>query len=225
MSIADVVSQTQGSAGAANAAGNAIAKNKDQLGQNEFMQLMLAQLKNQDPMHAMDPSQFLGQLAQFGTVTGIQGLQTAFSTFSDSMRASQVLDGATMVGRDVLVASDTATLGAQGDVKGAIDVPEGATSVQLNVRDSAGQLVRSVTVPASAGFSEFSWDGVANDGSRAPAGEYTLEAVATANGQSASLETLLSGHVSSVTIDSSNGLNLNTSNLGTFSLSQVRRVM
>jgi flagellar basal-body rod modification protein FlgD len=226
MSIADVVSGSQASSAAANAANSAIAKNKDQLGQNEFMQLMLAQLKNQDPMHAMDPSQFLGQLAQFGTVTGIQGLQTAFSTFSDSMRSSQVLQGATMVGRDVLVASDTATLGAQGEVKGAINIPDGVSSVQVNVRDAAGQLVRSLTLPSSsAGFSEFSWDGVANDGNRAPAGEYTLEAVATAGGQSASLETMLAGHVSSVTIDSNNGLNLNTSNLGTVSLSQVRRVM
>jgi flagellar basal-body rod modification protein FlgD len=139
MSIADVVSQTQGSAGAANAATNAVASKKDQLGQNEFMKLMLAQLKNQDPMHAMDPSQFLGQLAQFGTVTGIQGLQTAFSNFSDSMRSSQVLEGAAMIGRDVLVASDHVQLGAEGAVKGAVDVPEGASSVQFNVRDASGQ--------------------------------------------------------------------------------------
>jgi flagellar basal-body rod modification protein FlgD len=98
--------------------------------------------------------------------------------------------------------------------------------VQLNVRDSTGQLVRTLSLPSgSTGFSEFSWDGTGSDGARAPAGEYTLEAVTTQGGKSASLETMLAGHVSSVTIDSSNGLNLNTSNLGTFSLSQVRRVM
>src|SRR3954468_5890090 len=165
MSIADVVSGSQASSAAANAAGSAIGKSKEPLGQNEFMQLMLAQLKNQDPMHAMDPSQFLGQLAQFSTVTGIQGLQSSFSTFSDSMRSSQVLQGATMVGRDVLVAGDTASLGAQGNVVGAVDIPEGDSSVTVNVRDSAGQLVRTLTVPADAsGVSAFSWDGAADNG-------------------------------------------------------------
>ena len=226
MSIADVVSGSQASSAAANAASAAIGKNKEQLGQNEFMQLMLAQLKNQDPMHAMDPSQFLGQLAQFGTVTGIQGLQNTFSTFSDSMRSSQVLQGASMVGRDVLVAGDTATLGAEGNVIGAVDIPQGASSVKVNVRDSAGQLVRTLSLPADgSGVSAFSWDGVADNGTRAAPGTYNLEAVSTAGGKSTSLEMMLAGHVSSVTMDATNGLSLNTSNLGTYTLSQVRRVM
>src|SRR3954462_4860426 len=142
MSIADVVSGSQASSAAANAAGSAIGKTKDQLGQNEFMQLMLAQLKNQDPFKAMDPSQFLGQLAQFGTVTGIQEMQTAFGTLSDSMRSSQVLDGSTMVGREVLVASEGATLQAEGSIKGAFDVPDGSTGLSLNIRDANGTLVR-----------------------------------------------------------------------------------
>jgi len=226
MSVSDVVNGSNASAATAKAASAAISGGKDELGQNEFMKLMLAQLKNQDPMHAMDPSQFLGQLAQFSTVTGIQGLQNSFSTFSDSMRSTQVLQGATMVGRDVLVAGDEAPLGAEGNLIGAIDVPDEATSVKVNVRDSAGQLVRTLALPAdSSGVTPFSWDGVAEDGTRAPAGTYKLEAIASAGGKSASLETLLAGHVSSVTIDASNGLSLNTSNLGTFSLSQVRRVM
>src|SRR5690606_23752739 len=100
------------------------------LGQAEFLELMIAQLKNQDPFKAMDPSQFLGQLAQFGTVTGIQEMQTAFATLSESMRSSQVLDGATMVGREVLIASDEIALAEEGAIRGAIDIPSGATSVQ-----------------------------------------------------------------------------------------------
>ena len=103
MSISDIINGT-GAAGSASQ-GSGIKK-KDQLGQAEFLELMIAQLKNQDPFKAMDPSQFLGQLAQFGTVSGIQDMQAAFGTLSDAMRSSQVLDGATMVGRDVLVPSD-----------------------------------------------------------------------------------------------------------------------
>jgi flagellar hook assembly protein FlgD len=77
----------------------------------------------------------------------------------------------------------------------------------------------------SSGVSEFSWDGLADNGARAAAGAYKIEAVAKVNGKSESLDTMVAGHVTSVTIDASNGLNLNTSNLGSFSLSAVRRVM
>ena len=221
MSIADVINGT-GAAGSSTQAGG--AKKKDQLGQNEFLQLMLAQLKNQDPFKAMDPSQFLGQLAQFGTVTGIQDMQAAFTSLSDAMRSSQVLDGAGMVGRDVLVPSDTVTLHADGSVKGSIDVPKGLTGLTVNIRDGAGALVRRMTLPTDSGNHEFTWDGLRDDGTRAAAGDYDIEAIGSLDGQSGSLEMLFASRVNSVTIDSS-GLVLNTNDLGARPLSDVRRVM
>ena len=222
MSIADIINGT-GAAGAAQQ-GSGIKK-KDQLGQAEFLELMIAQLKNQDPFKAMDPSQFLGQLAQFSTVTGIQQMQDAFGTLSDSMRSSQVLDGSTMIGREVLVASEGATLQAEGSVHGAFDVPAGATGLTLNIRDANGTLVRHTALPAGTGLQEFSWDGTADNGARAAAGNYTFEAIATGGGRSESLEMLLSSRVTSVTIDPSTGLTLNTQDLGARALSDVRRVM
>lgn len=221
MSIADAINGT-GAAGSSSQTSG--AKKKDQLGQNEFLQLMLAQLKNQDPFKAMDPSQFLGQLAQFGTVTGIQDMQAAFTSLSDAMRSSQVLDGASMVGRDVLVPSDTVTLHADGTVKGSIDVPKGLTGLTVNIRDSAGALVRRMTLPTDSGNHEFTWDGLRDDGTRAAAGDYDIEAIGSLDGQSGSLEMLFSSRVNSVTIDSS-GLVLNTNDLGARPLSDVRRVM
>jgi flagellar basal-body rod modification protein FlgD len=219
-SIADIINGTSSASGAANG-----TKRKDQLGQDAFLQLMVAQLRNQDPFKAQDPSQFLGQLAQFSTVTGIQEMETSFATLSDSMRSSQVLDGATMVGREVLVASETGQLGAEGAVRGAVEVPSGATAVTMTIRDSAGQLVRRMNVPPTEGLNDFSWDGTTDTGTRAPAGTYSFDISANAGGKNVSLETLVSGRVSSVTIDASQGLQLNTAGLGVRSLSEVRRVV
>jgi flagellar basal-body rod modification protein FlgD len=221
MSIADAINGTGAAGSSSQTSGT---KKKDQLGQNEFLQLMLAQLKNQDPFKAMDPSQFLGQLAQFGTVTGIQDMQAAFTSLSDAMRSSQVLDGASMVGRDVLVPSDTVTLHADGSVKGSIEVPKGLTWLTVNIRDGAGALVRRMTLPTDSGNQEFTWDGLRDDGTRAAAGDYDIEAIGSLDGQSGSLEMLFSSRVNSVTIDSS-GLVLNTNDLGARPLSDVRRVM
>jgi len=222
MSIADIINGTTGASNTGNTSG---AKKKDQLGQTEFLELMIAQLKNQDPFKAMDPSQFLGQLAQFSTVSGIQEMQNAFTSMSESMRSSQVLEGATMVGREVLVASEDAVLGAEGAVRGALDIPSGATSVSINVLDSSGQIVRQMTGPTTRGMSDFSWDGMGDGGVRLEPGEYTFEAVANIGGESVELETLLADRVNSVTIDAKNGLTLNTNGLGARSLSEVRRVM
>jgi flagellar basal-body rod modification protein FlgD len=222
MSITDIINGTGAASSASQGSG---IKTKDQLGQAEFLELMIAQLKNQDPFKAMDPSQFLGQLAQFGTVSGIQEMQAAFGTLSDAMRSSQVLDGATMVGREVLVASDEVGLQADGSVHGALEVPTGTTALQLNVRDASGTLVRRMTLPTTSGLNDFTWDGIADNGVRAPAGQYSFEAVANVGGESGSLEMLLASRVNSVTIDSASGLTLNTSTLGSRSLGDVRRVM
>jgi flagellar basal-body rod modification protein FlgD len=222
MSVADLINSTSSATSAASAGG---AKKKDQLGQTEFLQLMIAQLKNQDPFKALDPTQFLGQLAQFGTVSGIQEMQTAFAQMAESMRASQVLDGATLVGREVLVASAYAALGGEGAIRGAIDVPPDATSVEIRVLDSAGQLVRRIEVPARSGLQDFEWDGTGEDGERLAPGEYMLEATASLGGTTVELETFVADRIQSVTIDARRGLALNTSNLGARTLGEVRRVM
>jgi flagellar basal-body rod modification protein FlgD len=222
MAISDVIGSTAG----ANTAGLAsTTARKDRLGQEEFLQLMIAQLKNQDPFKAMDPSEFLGQLAQFSTVSGIQDMQTSFATLAESMRSSQVLDGAAMIGREVLVTADEAVLGEEGSVRGAVDMPIGASEVAILISDASGQVVRTMRLPAGAGLTEFEWDGLKDDGTRAAAGEYGLEAVANMDGAAYSLEALMSSRVSSVTLDSQRGLILNTSTLGARTLADVRRVM
>jgi flagellar basal-body rod modification protein FlgD len=198
---------------------------KDKLGQAQFMQLMIAQLRNQDPTKPMDPSEFLGQLAQFGTVSGIQDMQTSLSTLSDALRSSQVLGGTNLVGRDVLATADTAALGATGDVQGAVTIPEGTNAALLVVTDASGQLIRKMPLSTQEGEAAFTWDGTTDLGTRAPAGNYTLTALANVGGADEQLETQLSSRVGSVTIDpANNSLTLNTS-LGPIPLSHVRRVM
>jgi flagellar basal-body rod modification protein FlgD len=198
---------------------------KDQLGQAQFMQLMIAQLRNQDPTKPMDPSEFLGQLAQFGTVSGIQGMQTSLSTLSEALRSSQVLGGTNLVGHYVLADAEEAVLGATGDIAGTTTIPAGASQASIVITDASGQLVRQIPVSSQEGETEFLWDGTTDVGTRAPAGNYTISAIATVGGSAEQLTTQLVGHVGSVTIDpSDNSLTLNT-DLGPIALGRVRRVM
>jgi flagellar basal-body rod modification protein FlgD len=209
---------------AAGAALGSVA-NKDKLGQAQFMQLMIAQLRNQDPTKPVDPSQFLGQLAQFGTVSGIQEMQSSLSSLSDSLRSSQLLGGTSLVGHDVLAVADTARLGSAGGFGGAVEIPEGTNAAVLAVTDASGQLVRRIPLSTQQGMAEFQWDGNTDLGDRAPAGNYTITALANVGGFDEQLETQLASRVGSVTLDpATNNLTVNT-DIGPIPLSRVRRVM
>ena len=199
------------------------SKKPAELGQNQFLTLMLAQLRNQDPMKPADPTQFLSQLAQFSQVTSTQNVEARITELTDSLRSTQVLNGTNLVGHDILARTDTATFTTGTTLRGAVEMPEGASSAQVEVRDSAGQLIRRFVIPATQGTNEFSWDGYASDGTQALSGTYEIKITAGISGKNVSLDPMLYSRVSSVTMDSS-GLVLNTG-VGAVELDDVQRVM
>ena len=88
------------------------SKAKSELGQEAFLKLMTTQLQNQDPFKPMDNGEFLSQIAQFGTVSGINDLQESFKSFSNSIVPNQSLQAAGLINRNVLVPSDNLVLDA-----------------------------------------------------------------------------------------------------------------
>lgn len=219
--IAALASQTQAALAAAQK-----QKTASSLGIEDFLTLMTTQLKNQDPMKPLEGTEFVAQLAQFGAVSGIQNMQSSIESLAGSLRSTQVLNGTTLVGHDVLAAADSFTYTHGVGVNGEIDVPNGASSLQIRITDSTGALVREINVVPQDGVNAFAWDGTYADGSAALSGEYDIEAIATVGGERGSLEVLMSGRVSSVTIDATGtGLTLNTGALGPLSMNNIRRVM
>ncbi len=203
----------------------AAAKGEDSLNQQDFLMLLTTQLKNQDPLKPLDSTQFVTQLAQFSQVSGVQEMNASLAALTAGMKSSAVLDGAALVGRYVLLEGDGATLAADSPIVGGVTTPTGATSITVNVRNEGGELVRSMQVTPTEGTTLFSWDGVANDGSQAPAGKYRLDATATVAGASEAADTLVADLVSSVSIDSSTfSLSLNTAGSGPVTLADVRQV-
>ncbi|HEY0942759.1 MAG TPA: flagellar hook capping FlgD N-terminal domain-containing protein [Steroidobacter sp.] len=203
------------------------ARKKDQtLGIDSFLTLMTAQLRNQDPLKPLEGTEFISQLATFGTVSGVQGMQTSLETLAASLRSTQTLNGATMVGRDILAAAYYFEHTQGGTVSGQIDVPAGTTALQLRITDSTGAVVREIQLDTTAGTQNFTWDGLRSDGTQAETDDYDIEAIATVRGQTGSLEVLMSGRVSSVSIDpTGTNLTLNTAALGSVAMADVRRVM
>jgi flagellar basal-body rod modification protein FlgD len=217
--ITSYAAQTQAALAAAQA-----KKNDQTLGIEAFLTLMTAQLKNQDPMKPLEGTEFISQLATFGTVSGVQEMKESMELLASSLRSTQTLNGSSMLGRDILVETDSLAHTQGSTVSGELEVPAGTTSLQIRITDSTGAVVREMTLDTAHGTRTFSWDGLKTNGTPAESDTYEIEAVASVGGQTGSLPVMLSGRVSSVSIVGTN-LMLNTSALGAVDISDVRRVM
>jgi flagellar basal-body rod modification protein FlgD len=212
-------------------ASNAKNAKKTELNQEDFLALMVAQLKNQDPFKPLDPSQYVGQLAQFSSVSGLSSMNQQISSLTNSLRGNQVLDGASLIGRTVIAPGseiylDGATSTDRILPQGMVDVPAGASSVQLVVRDASGVLIKSAALDNTRGTQGFSWDGTNNAGGNAAAGTYKIEVVAKVGNENVSLATSVAARVSSVALDPSTGsLVLTTDPLGDVDMSDIERVL
>ncbi len=219
--IAQYAAQTQAALAAAQQ-----KKSANSLGIDEFLTLMTAQLKNQDPMKPLEGTEFVAQLAQFGAVSGIQSMQGSIEGLAHSLRATQVLNGSTLIGRDIMVQADAFSFTQGIPVSGEIEAPEGLSSLHIRITDATGTLVREIDIEPRAGINTFTWDGLTDDGTLAESGDYAIEAIGTLGSETGSLEVLMAGRVSSVTLDSTGtNLTLNTSALGGIAMNHVRRVM
>ena len=144
-----------------------------ELGQEQFFELMMAQLKNQDPMEPMDNGEFLGQMAQFSTVTGIEGMQESLESLTQTYATSQTLQATQLVGQEVLIEDTGIELNEDESVNGAFELEAGSGDVKLDIIDAAGAVVQQVNLgPYSAGRHTFTWDGMSSEGKRMPPGKY-----------------------------------------------------
>lgn len=200
------------------------SKSKSQsLGQDDFLKLMTTQMTHQDPTKPLDSTNFLAQIAQFSTVSGIQDLQKSFTALSSSLTSSQSLQAAGLVGHGVLVPSATGYLDSSG-LAGAVTVPASG-QVVVEVTDASGAVVRRLDYgQQAAGSTYFNWDGKNGSGTQLPAGSYGIRATVTNNGASQAAETLAAGVVQSVSLGS-NGLSLNLAGMGPVAFSNVRQII
>lgn len=159
-------------------------KKNDELGQEAFLKLMTTQLLNQDPFKPLESGEFLGQIAQFSTVSGIGDLNESFATFASSLVSNQALQASTLVGRTVVTAAELGNLPEEKPFSGVVELLENATDLNIEIIDSSGQVIKQLNMGAQAqGLVTFIWDGIKDDGSKALPGDYRIKAIAEIAGE------------------------------------------
>ncbi|MCP5181154.1 MAG: flagellar hook assembly protein FlgD [Pseudomonadales bacterium] len=174
--------------------------NGEELGKTAFLELMLAQIRNQSPLDPSKNEEFVAQLAQFSSVEGIQNLNESMSTMADAFKSSLTLNAAAMVGRSVMVPTSQ-VYSEGGGFAGVIDNTEVSASLNVEITDGVGRVVRMIDLGGRAeGSVRFTWDGKADDGTDAPAGLYSVRAFNEVNGEAREFDVQMPDRVVSVSI-------------------------
>ncbi|MGE8150989.1 flagellar hook assembly protein FlgD [Pseudomonas vancouverensis] len=196
------------------------------LGKDAFLQLLVTQLKNQNPLEPQDNGAFVAQLAQFSSLEGITTLNDTVSGLASNYNSSQALQASSLVGRSVIAPGSKAVVDTSKSLSGSVVVPSSVAGVTLKITDADGKAVRTIDLGSqSAGNASFIWDGKNDAGEVAPAGTYTFGATSTIDSQSVALITNLPATVNSVTISQTGGeLMLNLAGLGSVALSKVQTI-
>jgi len=198
------------------------------LGKDAFLQLLVTQLKNQNPLSPQDNGAFVAQLAQVSSLEGINTLNDSVNNISSNFSSSQALQASSLVGRSIIIQTDKAMVDTSKSMNGSVEVPSAVGNVSVKITDKDGNVVRTVDMGAqSAGSQSFIWDGKNEKGEIAPAGTYTFNA-STKNdkGDAVALATSLPATVTSVTLSKTGGemlLNL-AGGMGSVKLSQIQTI-
>lgn len=202
-------------------------KPRNKLGQEDFLKLMTTQMTHQNPLKPMENTQFLTQLAQFGTVNGIQALQKSFADFANAIASDQALQAAGLVGRQVLVEGNQARLAPGGELQAALELEKPATGVTVHIVDAGGQTVRTLELgPQDSGRVPFVWDGLKDDGNFAEPGVYRIRAEGLVEGENRALTTLVPATVQSVsTAENGYGLAVDLEGIGSVDIQKIKQIL
>ncbi len=141
---------------------------------NDFLTLLTAQLRNQDPLSPLDSTKFVEQLASFSQVEQAVATNDKLDTLLSQITSSELSDLAVWVGRDVQATGLDFSFDGESLTVDA-PVEPGATAASVVIRDQDGREVATLAAPVEGG--PVTWDGTKADGGAAPAGVYQIEFV------------------------------------------------
>jgi flagellar basal-body rod modification protein FlgD len=208
----------------ANSAANSATTKSSSLGQADFLKLMTAQMKNQDPFDPVDNTQMVAQMAQFSSLAGITEMSSTLKAIADKLGATSAQDAISYVGRTVLTEGNVAYGRATGGIAGAIELGADATGVTVSIADANGQVLHTAELGAQkAGTIGYEWDGKDAAGADAGSGPFTVTISASDGGKSVPATGLVWAPVQSVSTTSGAPV-LTLPGIGDVAVADVRQI-
>ncbi len=131
---------------------------KDTLGQSDFLKLMTTQLQNQDPFAPMENAEFIAQMAQFSTVTGITEMGTELKAIAEQLGEFRIATAANLLGSSVMVPGNHARADDNGEIHGMVELPSASGITNLTFSNAAGDVLHQMELgPQPSGLVGFAW--------------------------------------------------------------------
>ena len=190
---------------------------------DDFLKLLVTQMKYQDPMNTMDNAQMTSQIAQLNTVEGINQLNATVTSLQASLMATQSMQATSLIGKTILADGKSFSL-LNGSANLSMKLEGAAESVVVDVINASGRIIKSTDLGANAaGIKSFTWDGSTNEGGIAPNGQYTFQVSAKKLNQAVAVTPLTQATVGGVELTST-GPQLSLNNGTNIAMSTVRGV-
>jgi flagellar basal-body rod modification protein FlgD len=170
---------------------SSVAKKEDIMGKEDFLTLLVAQLKNQDPLNPDDPTEFTAQLAQFSSLEQLTNLNKSMEGLTTAQANSQKLSALSLIGKNVAYNGSSLTFdGEPVDIGYQLDGT--ASSVTLSVQDTNGKTVyttQAADTEQDAGNHFITWNGTDQNGNTVADGKYKIILQVSAAGGDSSIAT------------------------------------
>ncbi len=194
--------------------------------ENTFMNLMVKELQNQNPLEPMSNTNFISELAQFSSMNQLKSMNSTLKSLVSSQ--NQVALGSTvnLIGKTVQAKGDSFGFTSGTGMPLKYSLPRNANSVSLDIYNGSGNLVYNTKLgPQNLGPQSFNWNGLENSGSSAPSGNYSFSVNATnAAGNPLTATAYSKSTVTGLTTSSSGAVELKLSNGSIVPLSSVTSV-
>lgn len=144
-----------------------------ELGKEEFLTLLVAQLSNQDPLNPMDDKEFTSELAEFSSLEQLTNISAGIEALAETDSMQEMVSAASFIGKTIRSEGDSISI-VGGEVSHLyFEIDEQMAVGYVNIFDSSGNLVRTDYLsPAQAGFYQYDWDGLDYEGETMADGVY-----------------------------------------------------
>lgn len=192
---------------------------------SDFLSLMTAQLKNQDPFQPVDNTQMVAQMAQFSSLSGITEMSSTLKSIASQLGTSTLNDAIGYVGKTVLVEGSTAYPRTSGGLAGAVALQKDATNVTVTIKDQAGNTLKTIQMgKETAGAVAWDWDGTTDSGEPAGDGPFNVSVSANDGTGNVKAAALVWAPVSAVSMGSDGKPLLSVTGVGNVSTDAVWQV-
>jgi len=164
-----------------------------------FLKMLTVQLQNQDPLSPMDNAEMTSQLAMLNQVDGINRLNATMTSLMSQMQAANFMNLSGSVGKTALVSGQDFYYSGQ-PISLGVKTQDAVATMTAKITDATGQVIDSLDLgAASAGISEFIWNGRDSQGNPMQTGGYKLAITAKdLQGANVDPQALVSAQVASV---------------------------